>query len=111
MKPLAAKQRVIFIDAEGKEHKGVITEVISVGSARIDITPRKADGTAADPENAPLGHHTALADYSEGKENGTFYFPADPATNTSAPAPDPLDHDGDGKKGGSLPRADRTPKP
>lgn len=87
MKTIAAGQPVIFIDAEGKERQGVITESLPPNAARIDITKRNAKGDGpADPEKAPLGTHTAEATYSESKEKGTFHFPADSAEPKAAPA-------------------------
>ena len=60
---LAAGQPVLFIDAGKKSCKGVITEVLGQLTARLDLSEAK---------KAAPGMHTAIADYSEGGEPGTF---------------------------------------
>ena len=112
MKPISQDQQVLYVvppkEEGGKTSvvKGVIIEVLSQatatspGIARIDITERTTDGKKAANKDESLGHHTAIASYSEEKAENTFHFHE--AKAPAAPAADPLDHDGDGRKGGSL---------
>ena len=66
--------------------KGFVMEVYTDGTAKLDITPRNDDGKAVDPENAPLGHHTAIATFNKDKETeNTFHLLDD---ETAAPAAD-----------------------
>lgn len=100
MRHLTTNTEVLFVPQEGANKKGVITEVITQGAARIDLTPRNDKGEAADPDKAPLGTHTALASYSSKGEPGSFHFadeakavaeakktePPKPPTGAAAPA-------------------------
>ena len=91
MKTLTQNAAVIFFDAAGKQHKGVITEVLAQnpggGTARIDYTERKKNAEGKDiaaQEDQSLGHHTAIAEYSEEKKPLTFHFAATAAEKSSA---------------------------
>lgn len=75
--------------------KAVVIEVLAPTTVRLDYTPRNDKGEAADPDKAPLGHHTAIAelDDSDSPKENTFHVtsrdekvaPVIPPT-TTAPA-------------------------
>jgi hypothetical protein len=65
MRPIQKDAAVIFVDGDGKHHKGTILEPISAGSARIELK-------AAD--DAGKGQQVAQGTYSDKAEPGTFHF-------------------------------------
>jgi hypothetical protein len=71
--------------------KGVVMMAYNdeADTAQIDLTPRNAGGAAADPENAPIGHHTALAAFNADKKTENTWHPLE-APATAAPKPQPV---------------------
>jgi hypothetical protein len=87
MRKHSKNSEVVFVAPPATEKgspsfkKGVVIEVMAQsgltgpGTVRIDVTPRTDKGEAANPKDEPLGHHTAIADYSDAGEVGTFHYP------------------------------------
>jgi hypothetical protein len=105
---LNAGASVTFVAAAGKNQKAVIIERLQDGTARLDLTPRNDKNEAVDPEKAPLGTHTVIASHSATGEENTFHFDGENKPAKKAATKDALDHDGNGRKGGSLPRSTVT---
>jgi len=60
---LAEGQSVNFVDPSGKTQKGQITKVMHADAAEIELSKSS----------------TAIAEFSDKKEPGTFHFPAESA--------------------------------
>lgn len=88
MRPTSLNTEVIVI-VDGQPHKGTIVEAFSQGAARIEL----GDKSSIQASHSPKG------------EEGTFHYEDEQPT-----AADPLDHDRNGRKGGSLPKSTVKPQ-
>jgi 4-alpha-glucanotransferase len=69
--------------------KGLVLETYADHSAKLDLTPRNADFTAAaDEEKEPLGHHIAFARFdSHKKRENSWHFLAEEVVQSKIARP------------------------